>query len=208
MRSAVTTTTATLGQAVPPLEGRQFGSLINNSDPGGPSYDIIMPLTVSQCDPVLIYYNITAWNAANGDDPALFLSIYSPELYSILNIELPSSDVGYLAWTCNIPAGEYFFAFSQGGVFVGYAVQPGSSSACLGPLTTYTSLLQYDTGIFASYIAASHTSITLPSDFASAYVFPSSLLVYSSTLLEQLHPFLRASFRPSPSSANFPMVDE
>jgi hypothetical protein len=216
MAVLATTITATLGQAVPPpSEGYQLGGPVNPSDPGGPSFDIIMPLTVTQCDPVLIYYNITAWNAANGGPLDLLLS--NPSLtsdFAFVTIQLPSSDIGYLTWTCNIPAGENFYASAVSPVsetlaYATFTVKSGSSSACLGPLTTYTSMLQYDTTVFASYTAASYmNSIILPSPLIPAYVFPSLPLVYSSILLDRLQPFLRALFRPSPSSANFHMVNE
>jgi hypothetical protein len=177
----VTTTIATLGQA-PPSEGYQLG---DPGNPDAPLFDIIMPLTVAQCETVLIYYNNTAWNAANGGP--LYLLLSNPSIMpdtAFIAIQFPSSDVGYLSWICNIPAGEYFIADAvsdtiQPRACATFVVQSGSSSACLRPLTTYTSLLQYDTAVFASYTKASYYtfSIKLPSPLTPAYVFPRWLLV-------------------------------
>jgi hypothetical protein len=52
---------------------------------------------------------------------------------AVLTIHFPP-DVGYLEWTCNIPAGVSFFI--EVGDFQYYGtVQPGTSSSCLGPLS-------------------------------------------------------------------------
>jgi hypothetical protein len=121
MRSALTTfmavlataTTATLGQVLPPTEGYQLGGPLNLSDPGGPSIDTIMPLMVAQCDPVLIYSNTTAtnsfWNISSSH--GYYMDLFDPLGYIAATIELPSNDVGYFEWICNIPAGEAFLVF-------------------------------------------------------------------------------------------------
>jgi hypothetical protein len=153
MAVLATATTATVGQAVPPTEGYQLGDPSDGAD----SYDVIMPLTVAQCEPVLIYYNFTLWPAYDNPGLTLFPPIQPPIplIFAFASFQFPN-DVGYFEWICNIPAGKMFVAVS---FLLGatYVVQPGSSSACLGPLTTtYNSDLQYFTSEFASFTATSY----------------------------------------------------
>jgi hypothetical protein len=77
-------TVVTFGQS-PPTEGYQLA--FPNS-----SYDIIMPLTVTQCEPVYIYYNIAS------DPSAYALLIFytaDPSHQEIMFFEFPTP-TGYL----------------------------------------------------------------------------------------------------------------
>jgi hypothetical protein len=114
----------TIGQPTPPTEGYQMGSPLD--------YDLIMPLSVAQCEPVLMYYNIT--NVFYSEPPTLFF--FSASLGTAVTFVTFGflNPIGYLEWICNIPAGaEFVAAFGMANL---YTVQPGSSSACLGNVTT------------------------------------------------------------------------
>jgi hypothetical protein len=179
----------TLGQPAPPTTGYQLGGpvLIGSESSGseGPWVDVIMPFTVAQCEPVPIYYNMTAWTKGG----AIKLYFSTPTLLvsdnqGILYIEFPSGSIGYYEWICNIPASEGFVVNVEP-LYIEpdqyYLVQPGSSSACLGPLTvTYGPYLQYATAEFASYTTQSFPSFTtLWAPVHIPYVFAIFWLSYS-----------------------------
>ena len=142
-------TLAVRGQVVTtrPLQGYQVGS---------EGFDIIMPLSIAQCEPVLIYYN-------NTQTVADFLSFETPDaLYNIISFSIPPG-AGYLDWFCNIPTGLTFIA-STASHSQTYTVQPGPSFACLGDTTSY-SYVDYLTANFQPFtqnaFSASYTSSQL-----------------------------------------------
>jgi hypothetical protein len=148
MAVLATATTVTLGQ--PPSEGYEIG----NFNP----FEIIMPLTVAQCEPVLFYYNVTPVGGSGPPVLDLYLVVAEPGVDPVVSFIFPN-DVGYLEWICNIPAGQIFVTFANSNVNATYVVQPGSSSACLGPITTTYSDLSYYTSAFASFTAISYSSV-------------------------------------------------
>ena len=123
-----------------PTQGHQLGH-----PPDG--YDIIAPLVVAQCEPVLIYYNVsTSWFPSKG------LQFYTPDDLAIfLSIQFPPG-IGYFTWICNIPAGHIFGASSW--YYETYTVQAGSSSACLVNVTSSYAYLTYNSIAFPSYTQA------------------------------------------------------
>ena len=103
----------------PPTQGIQLGI----PEMG---VDIRFPLTVSQCEPVLIYYNTQHIH----DDlyPAL-LNFTSPtDHQSFLVLDFPLG-AGYMEWICNIVAGYSFLVSSH--ITHQYFVASGSSALCL-----------------------------------------------------------------------------
>src|ERR1700731_991082 len=88
----------------------------------------IFPFTATRCEPFYIFYNATDGN---------FLNFYDATLSHTLFIITFPKGTGYLEWICDIPAG---FVFNAGNV-IDYTVQAGSSSDCLGDITTTYSLL-------------------------------------------------------------------
>jgi len=119
-----------LGQeSVPrPTEGCQVG----NPDAG---LDVILPLSIAQCEPVLIYYNITSPTFS----PLLFSSPYDfqrGDFSLLISIpDKPKPPTGYLDWICNVPAGYPLIIWGLSYSPQWYIVQPGLSSDCLGPVT-------------------------------------------------------------------------
>jgi len=111
--------------------------------------DIIFPVSIVQCEPVLIYYNIT-------DTDQIGVGFFTPDLYSysFLRLYFPVG-VGYLDWICDIPAGYTFTAFCD--FEQTFTVQPGSSSACLGDITTAYSYVSYLSTYFQSYTQHTHS---------------------------------------------------
>ena len=128
-----------LGQIARPTEGYEFGDLTIDVD-----VDIILPLSIVQCEPVLIYDSNTGT-----DQTGVFL--HAPDtLYVFLVLSFPPG-VGYFDWICDIPAGYAFTVSGFRGSEQTYTVQPGSSSACLGDITTTRSYVYYNTSIFESF---------------------------------------------------------
>jgi hypothetical protein len=140
-------------QIEPPADGYQLSS-------GEPGDSIIIPMSVAQCEPFFIFYNLTT-----ASSPFNYIYFFM-DGGTFLTLTVPSN-AGYLEWICNIPVGEKFYA---GGLL--YTVQPGSSSACLGDLTTTYSLAVYNTtgSFFQSYTAS--TSLYPVSVSASASASP------------------------------------
>jgi hypothetical protein len=176
------------------MEGYQLGG---STDLGGPSYDLIMPLTVAQCQPVLIYYNFAAAAAAQETgffDPNFIL--FTPGGLILVAFTFPNK-VGYLEWICNIPANETFYAQSLGNsatVQAWYTVQPGPST-CLGPLTpSYIPDIYYGT-VFSAYTATISPDPTLDtSSYNPPYVYPSFLFVYGLIVVRSTIPFPTGTF--------------
>jgi len=104
-----------LAQVTRPTEGYEITNVPNN-------YDIIFPLSIVQCEPVLIYYNNigTDW---------ISVDLHAPDGGYILQLDFPPG-VGYLDWICNIPSGHTLYALAS--LSQTFTVQPGSSSACFG----------------------------------------------------------------------------
>ena len=150
---AVATTTLVYGQFTIPAQGYNIGA---------PVYGvfIFVPLTVTQCEPVLVYYHFS--------DDILLMQFTTPDnIQNFLNISFPPgaydafAPPGYLVWNCNIPAGD---SFILNGV-QSYTVQPGSSSDCLGNLYTTYPLASYDTSAFESYTTATYSSLATQSAY-------------------------------------------
>jgi len=114
------------------------------------SFHIIMPLTISQCDPVLIYYN-------NPDTGNISVSLSNPDSgYVFLSLYFPPG-VRYLEWICDIPTSNTFIAIGYGYDQL-YTVQSGSSSACLHDITTTYTYAFYNTTLFQSFTQSTHTA--------------------------------------------------
>jgi hypothetical protein len=126
-----------------------------------PDLDIRFPLTVAQCEPIRIYYN-----SSTTDNYGIVF--FTPDFTTILRITAPIG-VGYLEWICDIPAGHGFWVVYY---FAYYAsVQPGSSSGCLGTITTTYAHASYNTTAFQSYTALSPTmTFTIPLSNSATYV--------------------------------------
>jgi hypothetical protein len=144
-----------------------------------PTDSVILPQTMSQCEPFLVYYNTTSF----GLNFELFIA--SADASAIVaNITIPNG-VGYVDWICNIPAGEGLAILATGNLnFIFYNVGFGSSSACLGDVDETYPLIIYNTTAFESY--TEHTYVTIDtSEFSEAGVsytapcvfFPNLLLV-------------------------------
>ena len=139
---------AVLGQIARPTEGYQLGNVTAG-------FDIIFPVSIVQCEPVLIYYNFT-------NEDSLFLNSPGFNGNTFLVLTFPIG-VGYLDWICDIPAG---YTFNAGRYFEQiFTVQPGSSSACLGEITTTYAFASYEPTYFQSYTqhtySGSYTSYQL-----------------------------------------------
>jgi hypothetical protein len=89
-----------LAQPSPPSQGIQIG----NPDLG--AWDIRFSLTVTQCEPVPIYYNTTT------AEYAIFFNYGTPDTNTFLSIPIPIG-AGYIEWICNVPAGYGFYAVFQ-----------------------------------------------------------------------------------------------
>jgi len=121
-------------------EGYYFSDITQSSS-------IILPLSIVQCEPVLIYYNNTYDDLIG---VAFKFKLYiGDEEFFFLTLSFPFG-VGYLDWICNIPAGSSFIASYVDSAQT-YTVQPGSSSACLGDITTTYSYAAYEPTYFQSY---------------------------------------------------------
>jgi hypothetical protein len=93
---------------------------------------------MTQCEPFLVYYNITV-------PVSPFIAFYTPDLAgnALLTLLPPASAIGYIDWICNIPAGHGLIIgvrdppSTPGGVLrtENYVVQSGTSSSCLVDLT-------------------------------------------------------------------------
>jgi hypothetical protein len=106
---------------------------------GGYNEDIRFPLTVSQCEPVIIYYSLLSGGSGVG---------FFKGGITLFALEIPNG-TGYLEWICNIPAG-YDFAIGAGSIRY-YIVQPGSSASCLLNITTTYEYASYRTTAFEFY---------------------------------------------------------
>ena len=127
-----------LAQPSPPALGIQLGSS------GSGSY-VTFPLTVTQCEPVFIYYDNTIFNN--------FFYLYNGEYtYAFLAIGPIPVGAGYFEWFCNIPAGYGFWA--EYAYLYYTVVQPGPLSSCLHNVTTTYQYASYATTSFASYTAS------------------------------------------------------
>src|SRR5215472_8675196 len=110
---------AILAVPAPPRQGVQLANVI----PG--DHDIRFPLTLTQCEPVLIYYNMAS---------AAYLRFETSDRQTnLLNLYVPVG-AGYIEWICDIPAGDAvmvsFFDSRS------YVVRPGTSSSCLSNVTS------------------------------------------------------------------------
>ena len=141
---AVLATAVVRAQPSPPAQGIQLGNtdIING-------YDIRFPLTVTQCEPVFIYYDTTARGAGTVSIGFVAAEQYNP---MFLEIAIPSG-TGYIEWFCNIPAGYSFGVWGYHAYYL--VVQPGSSSGCLTDITTTYARASYMTTVFQSYTSNS-----------------------------------------------------
>jgi hypothetical protein len=158
----------TVGQPAPPNEGYQLSD--------SPLFEIIMPLSVAQCEPVLIYYDITK-------KPDVYLLLFTPDFDILASFKFPGL-IGYLEWICNIPSGIEFVAASNFAYQL-YKVQPGSSTDCLGNVTTTYSAVEYATAAFQTYTEFPMPSTTIPEPQAQACVcLANILLILAKRLLD------------------------
>ena len=125
---------AILATVVKPLAPPTTGWLINDGDG---QVLFIWPLTATQCEPFYIFYDLTAGNKLGFYDPT------TPARF-LFYFDVPNG-TGYVEWICNVPAGFGFLSVQN------YVVEAGSSSDCLGDITTTYSHLTYNTAAFASY---------------------------------------------------------
>jgi hypothetical protein len=147
--------TIVLAQPSPPAQGIQIGDPLLG-------VDIRFPLTVTQCEPVFIFCNITIVSSSD-----YFVYLQSPDFNSILLYIGPTPlGVHYFEWVCNIPAGYGFWAGHFGLFYV--IVQPGPSSSCLHNVTTTYQYASYSTVAFASYTAG--LPITTTSSFPPGFL--------------------------------------
>ena len=158
MFTALVIVLATLAVTVltqPPPEGIRL-----TNPPGFDDIDVFFPLTVSQCEPVFVYY----------DSPiglGFGISTIFEEYTDLVVFYMPPG-VGYFEWICNIPAG-YTIIVDSIHVFV---VQPGPSSSCLADITTTYSYASYATSAFRSFTAhaANTTSPIITAPISPRYV--------------------------------------
>ena len=136
--------------------------------------DVRFPVTVSQCEPVLIYHNTPN---------AYFLLIYTTGA-DLIRLNIPFG-IGYLEWICNIPAG---FPVSVGNYFAfSLVVQSGSSSSCLHNITTTYAYASHATSLLRSFTANPPTSTSLI--YTGCFYSPPLSLCHKLTLLlERLFP--------------------
>jgi hypothetical protein len=189
-----------LGQTAPPSTGYQMGGPVRYPDSSeGPWVDVIMPMTITQCEPVLIYYNVSAWTGAG--PIRLYLQTPTIESPNFLYLEFPYGSVGYLQWICNIPGGQGFIA-SVEPLYIEpdqyFLVEVGSSSACLGHLEpSYDTHLQYSTTEFDVYTTESFSSInftTVWAGFHIPYAFAILLRIVQLNLIRSTTSYPTGSF--------------
>jgi hypothetical protein len=126
------------------MEGVQLGM--------PPLFDIVVPLTATQCEPFLIYYNMSRYSYLPSPAPQTLIFEGGTDVPSdipggFITILFPP-EVGYMSWTCNIPAGQSFR--TSGAQSLLYVVENGTSD-CLGDLRTTFQYAEYQTSSFASY---------------------------------------------------------
>ena len=147
-----------LGQPSPPADGIQIGGF----GPFG-GWDIRFPSTVTQCEPVSIFYDTTR----SRPDPTANIGLYSLSGVKLLSIG-PLRGISYIKWICNFPAGSTLVALaSSNGTPYRFTVQPGNSS-CLRDVTLTYEYATYATSAFTSYTANPVATSTSPfSPFAT-----------------------------------------
>jgi hypothetical protein len=116
-------------------------------------FDLIVPLTATQCEPFLIYYDMRRYSYLPSPAPQVLglegaNSVFEDTPDGFLEIFFPP-DVGYMSWTCNIPAGQTFR--TSGAQSLVYVVQNGTSADCLGNVRTTYQYVAYQTSSWASY---------------------------------------------------------
>ena len=136
-------------------------------------WDIIFPLSVAQCEPVSIYYNHTLPTPGF----TIHISVNDPQESTVLLTIDPPQDygVGYLEWICDIPAGHSFIVQSLRAQY--YVVGYGSSSSCLGEITTTYAHMSYNTMALQSY--TKNAPRTVSPDLSK---YPRCFSLHSSTL--------------------------
>jgi hypothetical protein len=157
-------------QPSPPAQGIQIGT-------PSAGWDIRFPLTVTQCEPVFIYYNNTLSATFGG------LGLNAPDGTYLAYIGPLPLGVGYLEWVCNIPAGFGFIAWST--TFYPVVVQSSPLSSCLRNLTTTYQYASYSTANFVTYTSTRPitTTSTVPSSVASLLATYAHFLALSFTAI-------------------------
>ena len=139
-------------------------------------WDIIFPLSVAQCEPVSIYYNHTLPTPGR----TIHISVNDPQESTVLLTIDPPQDygVGYLEWICDIPAGHSFIVQSLRAQY--YVVGHGSSSSCLGKITTTYAHMSYNTMALRSYTENAPRTISpsLSEDARCFSLDPSTLSIH------------------------------
>jgi hypothetical protein len=115
-------------------EGVQLGDPANG-------LDITVSPSMTQCEPFLVYYNITSTSSP-------FIAFYRSDVlgHALLTLHPPAPAAGYIDWTCNIRAGHSLVvAVRSNGTLRGldYIVRSGILSSCLTDVTTTYSLVAY-----------------------------------------------------------------
>ena len=140
-------------------QGYQLG------DPVG-GISVLFPLTVTQCDAVVVFYNVTTSDRVPvllhppDDGAAPFLTF------------TPPSGAGYLVWHCTVPAGSSFIASATRSR--AFTVHAGPSSICLGDLSVDTAIARYDTSVFQSLTRRAYRASTAADDLPTACVLQHS----------------------------------
>jgi hypothetical protein len=144
------------------------------------SSDILFPAVVSQCEPVLIYYNTTG--RTEFYPVLIFTQVHvvgdTYRYQDLISFSVPIG-VGYFEWLCDIPAGYGFIVRGRRNQHYSI-VQPGSSSFCLRNITTTYSYAEYFTDAFLSYTANPPvtSSPRIGSTILATCVFCLTLLIY------------------------------
>ena len=122
---------------------------------GDDQNSILVPLSVTQCEDVNIFYK-------TGDQ--VVLNLYPPDLRSPIIVFTIPPGTGFITWRCTIPAGSSFIASAVTNRL--FTVQEGSSSACLGDLSVNASAARVATDLYSSFTARQFSVAALPPDQA------------------------------------------
>jgi hypothetical protein len=120
---------------------------------------VVFPLTVAQCDTVVVFYNVTISDKV----PVL---LYPPHDSSPLLTITPPRGAGYLVWRCTIPAGSSFVVSAVRSHT--FTVQRGTSSICVGDLSVDEAIARYDSDVYRSFMTRVYRLSKAPVLFMTA----------------------------------------